>query len=196
MPSCSDEKLIESCKAGNKAHARLLFERYKGYVWGLIWNIIRDAEITRDLTQDTFFRVFKGLPKFKGESSFKTWLSRIAVNVCKDHIGSTKRRHWEALVSLDDPESPPIEKAAPGQLAKNPLRELLYEERKNKVYKAIDRLPVDHQITILLWIEGRSYKEISKITNTSTKTVGSRVHYAKMKLREHLKSYMNSAISP
>ncbi|MCD6198745.1 MAG: hypothetical protein J7K15_09275, partial [Deltaproteobacteria bacterium] len=68
MPSWSDEKLIESCKAGNKAHARLLFECYKGYVWSLIWNIIRDAEITRDLTQDTFFRVFNGLPKFKGQS--------------------------------------------------------------------------------------------------------------------------------
>lgn len=190
MPSWSDEKLIESCIAGNKAHARLLFERYKGYVWGLIWNIIRDAEITRDLTQDTFFRVFKGLPKFKGESSFKTWLSRIAVNVCKDHIGSTKRKHWEARISLDDPESPPIEKAASGQLAKNPLREFLHEERKNKVHEAIDRLPVDHRITILLQIEGRSYKEIAKITNTSTKTVGSRVHYAKMKLREHLKPYI------
>ena len=190
MPSWTDEELIESCKAGNKAHARLLFERYKGYVWGLIWNIIRDAEITRDLTQDTFFRVFKGLPEFKGESSFKTWLSRIAANVCKDHIGSTKRRHWEERVSLDDPESPPIEKAAPAQLAKNPLRELLHEERKNKVYEAIDRLPVDHQITILLWIEGRSYKEIAKITNTSRQTVGTRIHYAKMNLREHLKPYI------
>lgn len=190
MPSWSDEKLIESCKAGNKAHAPLLFERHKDYVWRLIWNIVRDAEITRDLTQDTFFRVFKGLPKFKGESSFKTWLSRIAVNVCKDHIGSTKRRHWEALVSLDDQESPLIEKAASGQLAKNPLRELLHEERKNKVYEAIDKLPVDHQITILLWIEGRSYKEISKITNTSRQTVGTRIHYAKMNLRDRLKPYI------
>lgn len=190
MPSWSDEKLIESCKAGNKAHARLLFERYKGYVWRLIWNIIRDAEITSDLTQDTFIRAFKGLPKFKGESSFKTWLSRIAVNVCRDHVGSMKRRHWEARISTDDPESPPIEKAAPGQLAKNPLHELLHEERKNKVYEAIDRLPVDHQITILLWIERQSYKEISKITNTSRKTVGTRIHYAKMKLRDRLKLYI------
>jgi RNA polymerase sigma-70 factor (ECF subfamily) len=190
LPSWSDEKLIESCKAGNKAHARLLFERYKGYVWRLIWNIIRDAEITSDLTQDTFIRAFKGLPKFKGESSFKTWLSRIAVNVCRDHVGSMKRRHWEARISTDDPESPPIEKAAPGQLAKNPLHELLHEERKNKVYEAIDRLPVDHQITILLWIERQSYKEISKITNTSRKTVGTRIHYAKMKLRDRLKLYI------
>jgi RNA polymerase sigma-70 factor (ECF subfamily) len=190
LPSWSDEELIESCKAGNKAHARLLFKRYKDYVWGLIWNIIRDAEITRDLTQDTFLRVSKGLPKFKGESSFKTWLSRIAVNVCRDHIGSTKRRHWEARVSTYDLESLPIEKSAPAQLAKDPLRELLHEERKNKVYEAIDRLPVDHRITILLQIEDRSYKEIAKITNTSTKTVGSRIHYAKMKLREHLKPYI------
>jgi RNA polymerase sigma-70 factor (ECF subfamily) len=190
LPSWSDEKLIESCKAGNKAHTRLLFERYNGYVWRLIWNIIRDAEITSDLTQDTFIRAFKGLPKFKGESSFKTWLSRIAVNVCRDHVGSMKRRHWEARISMDDPESPPIEKTAPGQLAKNPLRELLHEERKNKVYEAIDRLPVDHQITILLWIERQSYKEISKITNTSRKTVGTRIHYAKMKLRDRLKLYI------
>jgi RNA polymerase sigma factor (sigma-70 family) len=135
LPSWSNEKLIESCKAGNKVHARLLFERHKDYVWGLIWNIIRDAEITRDLTQDTFLRASKGLPKFKGKSSFKTWLSRIAANVCKDHIGSTKRKHWEARVSLDDPESPTIEKRLPDNWRKPPCANFCMRNEKIRCIK-------------------------------------------------------------
>ena len=70
MPSFSDEQLVEACKAGSQEHWHLLFERHKDYVAYLAWQKVGDAELARDLAQETSLRAIRGLKKFKGESSF------------------------------------------------------------------------------------------------------------------------------
>jgi len=189
LSSLSDEKLIESCIAGNREHYRLLYERYKDYVAGLIWRLIGDGEVARDLTQETFLKAFKGLKKFRGKSSFKTWLSRIAVNQCKDHLREVGRKHGKKHVSLNASEDEGGTELPARDPASDPRRQVLQKELKAEVEVALDKLSTEHKTVILLWQEGFSYEEMAAITRTTQETVGSRIYYAKMHLRDLLKPY-------
>ena len=189
MSSLSDEHLVKSCNAGNKEHGRLLYERYKKYVAGILWNMTRDSVAVQDLTQETFLRVFKGLKKFKGESSFKTWLSSIAVNLCKDFLGGSEQRHTNRRTSIDDPENEGIIELPSKDSSTDPQRRLLQDELKVVVASAVDKLRPKQKTAILLWKEGFSYAEIAEITGTPEKTVGTQIYHAKIKLREFLRPY-------
>jgi len=190
LSSLSDEKLIKSCIAGNREHYRLLYERYKDYVAGLVWRLVRDGEVTRDLTQETFLKAFKGLKKFRGKSSFKTWLSRIAVNQYKDYLRGLKRRHGKAHVSLNASENEGGIELPAKDSTSDPQRQVLQKELKTVVEAAMDKLSIEHKTVILLWQEGFSYDDIAAITKTSQETVGSRIYYAKMHLRDLLIPYI------
>ena len=190
MSSLSDEQLIKSCIAGNREHYRLLYERYKDYVAGLVWRLTRDGEVARDLTQETFSKAFEGIKKFKGESSFKTWLSRIAVNQCKDYLRGLRRRHGKEHVSLNSYENEGGIELPAKERASDPQRQLLQKELKTVVEAAMEKLSTEHKTVILLWQEGFSYDKIAAITKTTKKTVGSRIYYAKMHLKDLLKPYL------
>lgn len=190
MPSFSDEQLVKQCKAGSQQHWRLLFERYKNYVSYLAWNMVGDAEMSRDITQETFLRAVRGIKKFKGKSSFKTWLTRIVVNLCKDHFKGVQTRHEKLHVPLGDPEEGGIGEIPTQDPSFDPERQVLQKELGAVLDAAMNKLSKEHKTTILLSNEGFSYDEIAEITKTSKKTVGSRIFYAKMSLRKILRPYM------
>lgn len=187
MGPFSDEQLVKSCKAGNKQHCGLLYERHKDYVAYIAWNMVGDTELARDLTQETFLRSFKGLKRFKGDSSFKTWLTRIVVNLCKDRRKSAEVKHEKSHIPLGDPEDGGVGEIPAGDPESDPEQQLLQKELKTVVGKAMDKLSPDHKTVILLWQQGFAYAEIARITDTSEDTVGSRIYYAKMALRKLLK---------
>ncbi len=190
MSSLSDENLIASCVAGNREHYRLLYERHKDYVAALVWRMVENREAARDLTQDIFIKAFKGLRKFRGKSSFKTWISRIAVNRCKDYQREIERKHVNEHVSLNAPEVQGGMELPDRGPASNPRRQVLQKELKEAVEAAMNKLSSDHKTAILLRQEGFSYEEIASITMTTQETVGSRIYYAKMYLRDFLKPYI------
>jgi len=190
LDSFSDEQLVKSCKAGNQQHCGLLYERHKDYVAYIAWKTVGDAELARDLTQDTFLRAFKGLKRFKGDSSFKTWLTRIVVNLCKDRRKSAEVKHGKSHIHLGGPEDGGVGEIPADDPESNPERQLLQKERKTAVGDAIDKLSPDHKEVMLFYQQDFTYAEISKITGISVKTVGSRIHYAKLALRKLLKHYM------
>ena len=190
MSSLSDEQLIKSCIAGNREHCRLLYDRHKDYVAGLVWHLVRDGEVARDLTQETFLKAFKALNKFRAESSFKTWLSRIAVNQFKDYLRGVERRHEKSHVSMDGLEKEEGKELPVKDLSTDPEHQLLQKEFNAVVDAALDKLSTEHKTVILLWQEGFSYDDIAAITKTSQETVGSRIYYAKMHLRNLLIPYI------
>jgi len=187
LESFSDAKLIEQCLAGIQQHCRALFERYKGYVAGVIWKSVMDEEVLQDLTQDVFLRAFKGLPGFKGKSSFKTWLTRITINVIRDYR-KKQPPPGSSMVSLDDLDN--NERLDSLRSSWNPAHEVLQKELNDRIRAAIDKLPPEHKDTILLWSNGYSYSEIAESTGVSSQTVGSRIYYARDKLRKLLAPYL------
>ena len=100
----TDEHLVKSCAAGNHRHCRLIYERYKNFVYSLAWKYFRDVETAKDFTQEAFLKVFKNLSKFRHDSSFKTWLAKITVNVCISHLRAMKSRKADDHFSIDDPD--------------------------------------------------------------------------------------------
>ena len=190
MDYLSDEQLINSCLAKNRGHCRLLYERYKNYVARLVWGYFKETELVRDLTQETFVRVFKGLKKLRDKSTFKTWLTRITVNLCRDRLRAQVRKSSKSHISIDDPESGGVKELPVQNHSADPQRRLLQEELKSVVAAAIDKLTPDHKTIIFLWNEGYSYNEISAIIKIPQKTVGSRIFYAKKELRNILMPYI------
>ena len=179
MSALSDENLIKSCLAGNKQHAKLLYERYLRYVAALVFKFVRDAELTRDLTQDIFEKLFKNLRGFKGESKFKTWFTSMIINHCKDYSGKLEQRMQPSIDSLSDTDDGSTRDLADSSSGRNPEKELLRKEKGKAIEKALDRLSHEHRTVILLWNEGFSYDEIAIITETPKGTVGSRISEAR-----------------
>jgi len=181
----SDENLIQSCLKGVRAYCNKIFERYKGYVSALAYRMVHDREAARDITQETFLRVFKGLKKFKADSSLKTWLYRITINQCIDHIRKSKTRQedrhdpWEEIRE----DSLKIKTTDPGD-------QMLRKETRMKVREAINELSPEQKAAVLLCdIEGFSYGEAAEALGIPAATVGTRVHYARKRLRELLEPY-------
>ncbi len=194
MPSLSDEQLVAACKTGSQHHWRLLFERYKNYVAHLALKMVGDTETARDLTQETFLRAVKGLKRFKGDAAFKTWLTRIVVNLCKDHLKGAYARHDRFHSPLESPEERGAGENPAGDTGDEPETRLLQKELKTIVEAAIDKLSADHKTVILLWQEGFSYTEIAEITHVPENTVGTRIYYAKLEMRNQLKPYLRGPV--
>ena len=190
MSFFTDEHLVKSCAAGNHRHCRLIYERYKKFVYSLAWKYFRDVETAKDFTQEAFLKVFKNLSKFRHDSSFKTWLARITVNVCISHLRAMKSRKADDHFSIDDPDDNRNEKNIGEDTATDPQSLLLQKEKNRQVMQAIDKLKTEEKTTILLWSEGFTYAEIAKITKTNAKTVGTRIYHIKMKLIKKLTLHM------
>lgn len=188
MDPLSDEKLIKSCLSGNGSHCRLIYKRYEKYILKVISKKIGDPEVVRDLMQETFLRAFKDLRNFRGETQIKYWLRRIAVNRCIDHYKKSKTRHERDHHSMDDPEDTKVKNIASSDVVYNPEHQVLQKELKFMIESNFEKLGI-HKETILLSLNGFGYDEISEITGVPINTVGSRIHYAKMKLRKLLTPY-------
>lgn len=189
LPHDSDNKLISSCLAGNRRHCRKLVERYQNYVAGLVWKLVGEAELTRDLTQEVFCKAFNGMKGFRQDSSFKTWLVRIAENICRDHHRRLEQRLRPAHSSLDAGEDGKTLDLPDNNPGRDPLRELQRKEAREVVDEALAKLSFEHKTVILLKEEGYSYAEIAAITGVSTGTVASRISQARERLRQLLAPY-------
>ncbi len=102
MSLLSDSSLISFCLKGRQRYCRQIYERYKRLVTSIAWKYVKNDETARDITQEAFLKVFKNLEKFKGNSLFKTWLAKIAVNHCLDYV--KKQSEMAKEDSLDDPD--------------------------------------------------------------------------------------------
>ena len=136
-----------------------------------------------DLTQEVFLKAYKSLPQFKGHSRFYTWLYRIAVNSVIDFRRKTKGGQ---SFSIDEETV----KEIPGNTSPSD-RQAIHRELKADLHSALDSLPEDQKaIIILRELEELSYQEIADTLKCSIGTVMSRLHYARKRLREKLKSHL------
>ncbi len=182
-----DRQLVEAVLAGDPSAYRGLVERYQSRVFSLVVGMVRNREDARDLTQEAFVKAFNNLARFRLESSFYTWLYRIAMNLAIDHLRKHKKRHHsefdEQIAARDGDGS-----MADGHLRDSPRRALERKELQGRILEALDKLSPEHkQIILLREIEGLSYTEIAETLEVAEGTVMSRLFYARRKLQQLLK---------
>ncbi len=184
-----DTALLKAFQIGEKDAFDKLVLKHKNRVFSLCYRFLGDYEEANDCAQETFVKVYRSLEKFRFDSTFSTWLYRIAVNTCKNRLKSTQYRHSKKMVRLDNPGNQE-ESGHSIQIRDKSLSPAAELERKEKhvlIQKAIDSLPEEQKTVIVLRdIEGMSYEEIAEIGGYNLGTVKSKLARAREKLREKL----------
>lgn len=182
-----DREAVEAVLAGDPTAYRALVERYQGRVFTIVCGMVRDREEAKDLTQEAFVKAYNNLSRYRTESSFYTWLYRIAMNVTIDHIrkhGKRQREEYDDSVAAHDPDGSPHS----GHSSGDPAKLLVRKQLHNRIMAALDTLSPEHrQIILLREVDGLSYKEIADALDLAEGTVMSRLFYARKKLQELLK---------
>lgn len=174
MKATPEHVLIERCRQGDDAAFRELVDQYKGLIFALIARSVPNRARVEEVAQDVFLKVHRGLPYFRGESKLSTWIYRIAINAI------SQERPELATISLDDDvggERPRVQPGADDRA----FGDLVLKDR---LQKAIERLPVQYQVLINgHYLKGMRYEELAEALDLPMGTVKTHLHRAKRKLR-------------
>ena len=177
-----------------------IVERYHAKVFQLVYRYTGDYEEASDLTQDTFVRAFNAWSEFRGESQVFTWLYRIALNLCHNQQKRLQRRRSMERWSLDSAPDDDFEGRTPLEVADDrplPLQLLEGDEMRHRLRAALLQLPDNYRTVIVLRdIEGLTYEEIARVTDSTLEAIKSRLFRARQNLRRLLEPYMNGQLTP
>jgi RNA polymerase sigma-70 factor (ECF subfamily) len=184
-----EKELIKKSQKGDIESFEKLISSYQKKVFNIAFGMMHNHDDAYDISQEVFIRVFKSIRKFKGQSSFSTWLYRITTNACLDEL--RKRKNNKNIISIDqeiqledgevfrqiEDDGPTPELVA----ERNELREIIKE--------AISKLSDEHkEVIVLRDIQGFSYDDIADIIKCPQGTVKSRINRARRMLKEILKN--------
>ena len=192
MPvTVSDEILVKKSREGDYSSFEELVKRHEKKIYNLCYRLTGSREDANDALQETFLQAFRKLSSFKGKSKFSTWLYRIAVNVC---LMRKRKEKKMKTVSLDVPiltrKADEIKRELPDDWSKNPLATLENEEIRGILSNAIDSLPEEYRtVLVLRGVNGFSNEEVAKMLEISLPAVKSRLHRARLFLRDTLSQY-------
>lgn len=185
----ADHELVELAQKGDTEAFGILIDRYQERIFKLTYHMTGNREEAEDLAQDAFVRAFKALDRFKGKSSFYTWLYRISVNRTLNELKKLKKRR---SLSFDD-EDILLEKDPAIALisSKNsPFRGVTLNELQKKLNEALLTLSEKHRIVVVMHdINGIPHDEIAEVVGCSSGTVRSRLFYARQQLQAELAEY-------
>jgi RNA polymerase sigma-70 factor (ECF subfamily) len=181
-----DRGLIQRAQGGDQAAFRSLVERHQRRAFAIAMGLVRDENDARELVQDAFLRVYKGLGSFQGSSSFFTWLYRIVTNLAIDLMRKPGRRDAELVDTQaieEDAEFPLVSRID----GADPMDVLRRQEIAARIQSALDALPPYHRGVILMReVEGMSYEEMAQAMGVSKGTIMSRLFHARQKLQRAL----------
>jgi RNA polymerase sigma-70 factor (ECF subfamily) len=188
----TDWDLVQQARRGDREAFRSLVERYQHKVTALATGMLRNRDDALDVVQDTFTKAYQSLDRFKGESSFYTWLYRITLNLCIDHQRRTARMPQAQIEAAESAEEAPSINAAREDAGRDdPLQRIHEAEVGQRIRQAIAELTPEHRAVILLReVEGLSYEEISRALECPKGTVMSRLHYARRQLQARLRELL------
>ena len=183
----NDEVLITLVHQGEQGAYRILVERYQERIRNLIYSIFHEREIVDDLSQEVFIKAYQALPQFRFQSSFYTWLYRIAVNKSRDELRKRKVRRWFSLQTMMENSDK--------ELGSKIVVEPLDKEPQELLAAGLQSLPEKYRVAIVLKdIDGLSYEEIAEIMECELGTVKSRLSRARSMLRKVLEPLLREGI--
>ena len=176
-----DRGLVRAAQAGDMGAFEELVARHRDRIYARAFSMVRNEEEAIDLSQGAWVKGWQRLPQFLGESSFGTWMTRIVINLCLDHLRRQKRRPLESIEELVA-ESGAVERQMP-VVTVNPTAGLERAELRERIDLALNQLSHEHRTVLVLHeFEEMGYKEVAKAMGCSIGTVMSRLFYARRKL--------------
>jgi RNA polymerase sigma-70 factor (ECF subfamily) len=193
ITSLDDRALVRRARQEDLEAFDELVQRYQERVYATIYHMTGNHEDANDLAQEAFIKAYRSLRSFKGDSSFFTWVYRIAVNRTINFLKQRKRRNHLSLNDLDaSAERDPDLVALISE--KTPRRDVSLSELQEKLNVALQKLSDTHRLVVTLHdVQGLSHEEIGRVMDCNVGTVRSRLFYARQQLQAYLADYLKSA---
>lgn len=184
-----EQELIKGLKKGNEKAFKFLVEQHKALVYNKAFSMLNSEEEAEDIAQEVFVEAYLSIHRFKGDSLLSTWLYRIAINKCLDHLRKQNRKKRKGInISLQQQreDSPALQLPdflTPGLRMEN-------QELASALYNALERLTTNQRLAFTMHnFEDLSYKEIAATMEVSLSSVESLIHRAKVNLRKVLQKF-------
>jgi RNA polymerase sigma factor (sigma-70 family) len=185
-----DETLVARVQHGDAEAFDQLVQRYKERLYATVYHMTSNHEDANDLVQEAFIKAYKSIGSFKRESSFYTWVYRIAVNRTINHLKRRKNRYHFSLDDIDshiqnDPDFVELMSHV------TPRREVGLTELQEKLNEALQKLSEPHRAVVVMHdVQGMTHADIAKVMKCSEGTVRSRLFYARQQLQGLLSEYL------
>ena len=188
-----DQELVKRAQQGDMSAFEFLVLRYQKRLARLLSKLLKTPEEIEEVVQESFVKVYKALPSFRGESSFYTWLYRIAVNTAKNHLVSHNKRVDTIQLEGTDEEGDFVNLESQIPDLATPETHLQNKQILETVYATIDSLPEELRIAISLReMDGFSYEEIAEIMDCPVGTVRSRIFRARETIASKLRPLLET----
>ncbi len=189
-----DTELVLKAQNKDREAYRELVERYQSRAFNLAFSILKNKQDAEDVVQESFVKVYLSISKFKGESSFYTWLYRIVRNMSIDVKRKLARdKIVEPTVDESGVANQIEASTANSDESYSPDYELLRKEKARRIAEVLNDISEEHRTVIILReVDGMDYQQISQITGVSKGTIMSRLHYARKKLQQSLADLVNN----
>lgn len=176
-----DRALVARALAGELEAFNELVALYQDYLFALVVRVVNDRDAAADAVQEALFSAYRNLDRFRGDS-FRSWLTRIALNAATDILRYRKRRPADPFPEWEDEAWQP-----PAPDSESPERQAMRNSATRVLSAALAQITADQRAAILLYdIEGYDYQEIADMTGVSLGTVKSRIHRGRLALRDLL----------
>ncbi len=183
----SDEELINECLAGQTEAFSQIVGRYQNRLYNTLVSVLGSADDARDASQEAWVLAFQKLDSFRGHSAFYSWLFRIALNSAVSH----QRKSARVRLSTDQVAEQTGAEPPDSRPDTSPSHSLEVQEKQEAVQRALNELAEEYRVVLVLKeFEGLKYEEIAEIVDCPIGTVRSRIHRARMELREKLEGIL------
>ena len=184
IPQKNEASLLKKARNGDKDAFNLMVIKYQQRIMSVLYGFLKNHSDAEDLSQQTFVKAWTNLEKFRGDSSFYTWIYRIAINLAKNFVKKPSTQFEKTSVSIDEHQYD-----LPEDL--DPLSFISNEQLKSNLDSFISSMPEKLKTAFILReFEGKTYEEIAAVTNCPVGTVRSRIFRA----REEIVNYFEEEL--
>ena len=174
----SDAELVARARRGDETAFEQLVLRHQRYVFNLAYRVLGDYAEAEDVTQEAFVRVWRGLPNFREQARFTTWLYRIVYNLCLNRLPGLRHQ----LLQVE-----PLDEVLPAPMP-SPAEVVERQEQIAFLHARLNQLPEQYRLVLTLrYLQGLSYAEIAAVLGVPLGTVKTHIHRARRLLRERLR---------